>query len=139
LEEHARILVHNLFHSYGIDQSRISGTTSVTPPCDECPLLLGVHRAIPAGLILNELISNSLKHAFPDGRKGSLRIELARVAERIEISVMDDGVGMPADFETRQSRSLGVQIVKILTKQLKGNLQLDSKCGTRFTVSFPDD
>src|SRR6185295_5522972 len=74
LANQANLLMSNLFHAFGVDPSRITGQVAVCPRPDGSPLVLGVDRAIPIGLILNELISNSLKHAFPDGRSGSIHI-----------------------------------------------------------------
>jgi two-component sensor histidine kinase len=100
--------------------------------------VLSVGQAIPAGLILNEIISNALKHAFPGGRAGSLVIEGERSGGNVALSVHDDGVGIPADYEARSAKSLGLQIVKILTRQLRGELSIESGTGTTFRVTFPE-
>jgi two-component sensor histidine kinase len=137
LAKHTQQLLTNLFDSYGVDPARIRGVVAI-PEGDGPPLVLGVNQAIPAGLILNELISNALKHAFPQGRKGELRIEGYRSGGTISISVIDDGVGLPADYEFRSSKSLGLQIVKILTRQLRGEFRMNKGSGTRFEVTFPE-
>ena len=130
LAKHASLLLTNLFHSYGIDPARISGWVSVEPTP------IGVDRAIPAGLILNELISNALKHAFPGGRSGSLWVEGGPDQGRVILTVRDDGIGM--DVVSRRPKSLGLEIVSILTQQLKGALEIDSNHGTTFRISFPN-
>jgi two-component sensor histidine kinase len=137
LAEHAALLLDNLLHSYGIDDGRIAGYI------DMVPLPLGVDRAIPAGLILNELVSNALKHAFPDGRRGSIWIEGARRDGRIGLAVRDDGRGIPETAGVRR-KSLGLEIVNILTRQLKGTLEVESKSGAPvsgavFRLSFPEE
>jgi two-component sensor histidine kinase/CheY-like chemotaxis protein len=132
LARHAALLAGSLFHSYGVDPARISWRVAVES------LPLGVDQAIPAGLILNELISNALKHAFPDGRAGSVVIEGGRRQGRIHLSVEDDGIGAPPSVELVRPNSLGMQIIKILTRQLKGTFE--AACGrpARFKISFPE-
>jgi len=137
LATHAALLVTKLFRSYGVDPDRISGHVNVEP------LPMRVARAVPAGLILTELISNALKHAFPDGRRGSIWIEGRCHAGRIELTVRDDGQGLP-DIEAPRPKSLGLEIVNILTRQLKGILVVESKSGESptgalFRISFPEE
>ncbi len=125
-------LATNLFHCYG-DPARISWKARVEP------IPLGVDRAIPLSLILNELISNALKHAFPGSRSGSMLIEGGRVNGDIFLSVRDDGVGMPDHIALDKPKSLGLEIVKILTRQLKGELEIDRSKGTAFRITFPEN
>jgi PAS domain S-box-containing protein len=101
-------------------------------------LSLPVDRAIPCGLILNELISNALKHAFPDGATGTVRVELRRAADqRIVLAIGDNGVGVADSFEPRTARSLGVQLVSALVKQLSGEMEIIRHAGTTFRITFP--
>ncbi len=142
LEQQANLLMANLFHAFGVDPSRISGQVTVRARPEGGPLVLGVDQAIPIGLILNELISNALKHAFPDGRSGGIRIE-ARIetqnqAGRVDLTVADDGVGVPEDLATRKTKTLGLQIVEILARQLRGTWELKRAAGTSFHLSFPE-
>lgn len=83
--------------------------------------------AIPCGLLVNELISNCLKHGFPDGRAGSIRVDLRATEEGsgFRLSVADTGVGLPADFESKRSRSLGLQLASDLARQLGGRLEIE--------------
>jgi two-component sensor histidine kinase len=135
LAKHARLLLSNLFHAYGVDASRLSSRVLMPP------LVLGVDQAIPAGLILNELVSNALKHAFPHGLFGSIVIEGCvdgNAAEhRVQLAVRDDGVGLPENFRPEQTRSLGLRIVQILARQLKGTFDFERAGGSIFRVSFP--
>ena len=114
------------------------GQVVVCPRPDGAPLVLGADQAIATGLILNELISNALKHAFPDGRSGLIRIDAQNHDGRVELAVIDDGVGLPEDLDTRKSKSLGLQIVEILARQLRGAWELKSESGTIFRLSFPE-
>jgi two-component sensor histidine kinase len=125
-------LAAHLFNVYLTDSNRIRLETDF----EEIPLL-DINSAVPCGLILNELISNSLKHAFPEGRKGLIRIGLKQGPDDVIIlRVADDGIGFPKDFDFRQSEGLGFQIVNLLVGQLDAAIDLDRTNGTAFTVTF---
>ena len=132
LAQHASLLAGGLFHSYGIDAARISWRVALEP------LRLGVDQAIPLGLILNELVSNALKHAFPDGRCGELVIEGGRDGRIIYLTVRDDGIGVPPGVERVRPNSLGMQIIQILTRQLKGTFEVACSEPATFRISFPE-
>jgi two-component sensor histidine kinase/PAS domain-containing protein len=94
-------------------------------------------QAMPCGLLMNELISNSLKHGFPDGRSGEIGVELQRVAgARLQLRVHDNGVGLPEDFEARRAQSLGLQLVADLARQLRGELVIGPARAAAFTLTF---
>ncbi len=98
---------------------------------------LGLDSALPCGLIINELVSNSLKYGFPDGAKGRVCISVTGVNDdegSFSLNVADDGVGMPEDFDFETARSLGLRLVKMLTGQLHGELKLSGEGGTRFEI-----
>lgn len=99
---------------------------------------LPVNRAIPCGLILNELLSNACKHAFPGGREGTINVRFCRAEDgRLSLSCEDDGVGVPEAVDWRHADSLGLRIVQILAKQIDGTLNLDRSQGhTRFELLF---
>lgn len=99
---------------------------------------LSIDYAIPCGLILNELISNSLKYAFPDGKKGEIIIELNKNSEGIYIiSLSDNGIGFPKNIDYRNTKSLGLQLVNTLVGQIDGNIILENNTGTKYTITFP--
>jgi two-component sensor histidine kinase len=101
-------------------------------------LSLAVDKAIPCGLILNELITNALKHAFPNERRGVIRVGLHMVSNReARLSVADDGIGLPASHDMGKSDSLGMQLVSTLVEQLEGRLDIARSDGTTFSVTFP--
>ena len=103
-------------------------------------LYLAVDRAIPCGLILNELITNARKHAFPEGRAGVVRVELRQTASnRFVLLVSDDGVGLPPSLDIRQTESLGLQLVCTLADQLRGELRIERGAGTAFRLEFDGD
>ncbi len=101
-------------------------------------VLLGIDAAVPCGLLLNELISNALKHAFPGERSGMVTVKLERVEDdQLRLVVSDNGIGLPADVEPSKSHSLGLRLVSALAEQLGGRLELSREGGTTFTVLFP--
>ncbi|MFU8767992.1 MAG: sensor histidine kinase, partial [Candidatus Methanoperedens sp.] len=101
-------------------------------------VLLGVNAAIPFGLILSELVTNCIKHAFPNGRKGEIRIYLHETDDgKIELIVRDNGVGIPEGIDFRKTKSLGLYLVTILAEeQLKGKIHLTRNGGTEFNIKF---
>lgn len=101
--------------------------------------------AIPIGLIVNELVTNSIKYAFPEGKpraghnKCEIRISLQKIDDSFHLSVADNGTGLPPDLDWRAVSSLGLRLVSLLgEQQLKGQIQLDLSEGTRFMLMFPD-
>lgn len=105
---------------------------------DIAPVWLDPAQAIPCGLLVNELVSNSLKHAFPPGASGEVRVELQPLHPRPELrlSVRDTGVGLPATFDPSHLRSLGLQLVTDLTRQLEGTLAIEPGPGACITITF---
>jgi two-component sensor histidine kinase len=97
---------------------------------------LDIDLAIPCGLIINELVSNSLKYAFPDGRSGEIRVGLAREGCNYTLSVSDDGIGLPSGLDFRNTPTLGLQLVNTLVSQIEGSIELQSGTGTAFQVTF---
>jgi two-component sensor histidine kinase len=97
---------------------------------------MGIDTAIPCGLIVNELINNILKHAFPDGYIGKIELNLRRSGENVVLEVIDNGIGIPESFELDKSDSLGMQLIDTLVKQLDGIIEVKSLNGTRFIIEF---
>lgn len=125
-------LTHDLFSAFRVSSSEVRLALQIEP------VVLDVDRAVPCGLILNELVTNSLKHAFPGGRSGEIRVELHSQNGEIVLRVSDDGVGLPPGFDCRRSASLGLRIVHILAGQVNGNLTCRSEGrGAGFTLAFP--
>ncbi|RHX93144.1 MASE1 domain-containing protein [Leptospira stimsonii] len=129
-------LLNQLFQVYGKAES-IRLITNLES------LDISVNRAIPIGLILNELVSNSLKYAFPENisvkDSPELKISLSKKSEFLELKIEDNGIGMPLGFDLDDSTSLGLKLVNILVRQLKGKVDFssDSKKGTQFTIYVP--
>ncbi len=128
-------LTNTLFKSYEISNNRIRLKTDIED------ISLGIDIAIPCGLILNELISNSLKYAFPEDRSGEIRISLCSGEDdEIELTVSDNGVGIPEDSDINNSSSLGLKLVRGFAEhQLDGELELNRDRGTEFIIKFQNE
>ncbi|WP_460970011.1 tetratricopeptide repeat-containing sensor histidine kinase [Spirosoma migulaei] len=113
---------------------------SVTKRMALTPIHLDVILAVPLGLILNEVITNSLKYAFPANQQGSLYIELTEVAKRTyRLTIGDDGVGLPPDLNPNRSRTLGMSLIRGLSKQLGGKLQISQLNGVQVSLTFSEE
>jgi PAS domain S-box-containing protein len=140
--EYMQQLIQGLFSFYNAKASNIS----LKVEADD--IVLDITQAIPLGLIVNELVTNALKHAFPAGRNGTVRATLRYLEEDLVpdrtldegsavLTVEDDGVGLPAGFDVQEQESMGTYLVRILTRQLRGALQVDQDGKTLFRVVFP--
>jgi len=132
LGEYVSKLATSLVRMYGTEPERVDlsvGAENVT---------LGIDDTVPCGLVINELLSNSLKYAFRDGRTGKIRIEATPVNnEKIKLVVRDDGVGIPAELDIRNTDTMGMRLViGLVESQLGGDVTLDRSEGTCFTVTF---
>lgn len=100
-------------------------------------IMIGAKQASPVGLIVNELIANSFKYAFPDNREGKIKISLRKIANQIELNYADDGIGIAKDFDWENTKSMGLHLVKILAEgQLGGTIELNRDRGTCFVITF---
>lgn len=136
--DYVSTLTTNLFRSYGGDEKGIDMQIDVEP------LSFNIDAAIPVGLIINELVSNALKYAFPDrGAAGSGQQKRIVVCIRKEndtttgLIVRDNGIGFPASLDFSNTATLGMQLVVTLTKQLQGTIRLERVDGSAFIISFP--
>jgi two-component sensor histidine kinase len=123
-------LIQNLVHSYEV----YSDKTKLTIDVDKVELALD--QAIPCGLILNELITNSLKYAYPNDQGGEISISVKETENKIHMTVKDFGVGLPVGFKISESDSLGLSLVDTLIDQLDGELILKTESGTEFLIIF---
>ncbi|WP_085374997.1 sensor histidine kinase [Magnetospirillum sp. ME-1] len=125
-------LIPTLVASYGLDSNRITLTLEARD------VQLPLSTAIPCGLIVNELVTNVFKHAFPDGRRGGVRVRLANDGENnVELEVIDDGIGLPPDLDAKNTATLGLQLVCLLADQVGGEIRIDRAAPTRFGLHFP--
>ncbi|MEW5816283.1 MAG: MASE1 domain-containing protein [Spirochaetota bacterium] len=133
LREYINELAGLLLDSYGVSSDRIRLNLDLED------VFVIVDTAVPSGLILNELISNALKHAFPGERKGEISIRLHKTGEEIELGVSDNGIGVPPDFNFKANGKIGLQIVFALGEdQLQGGVKFETHNGLACLVSFKD-
>ena len=131
LSDYLRFLIDNLFGFYGANPQEVRMSF------DAGDVKVDINKAIPIGLIINELVSNSFKHAFPEGKKGDLTITLRQDERSLVMTVHDTGPGIPADFDWRNAKSLGLRLVISLVEQISGTIELDRSGGTTFKISIP--
>ena len=129
--EYIRQLVDHLFRSYGISAERIKLRTDLDR------LKMNLDTAVPCGLVINELVSNSLKYAFPDGRAGEVRIEGHELRTGVNrLVVADNGVGLHGDVDWRTARSLGLRLVRTLADQLGASIEVNIHDGMEVRLTF---
>ena len=130
-QEYITSLVGNLCRSYDIYRHAITFKVNVNQ------VSLAIDTAIPCGLIINELVTNSLKYAFPDNRDGEISISLESMhSGQFVLTISDNGVGLPENLDFRNTSSLGLQLVCRLCKQLEGRIELNQNQGTEFKITF---
>jgi len=129
--EYIHTLMDNLLSSYNNTE------TIINPRVNVESISLNLETAIPCGLIINELVTNSLKYAFPNGENGEVGIELHQDEQaKIYLTIRDNGIGIPADFDWQNSSSLGLKLVRILSKQLKAEIEFNGNQGTVVNLKF---
>ncbi len=130
IAEYIKALANGLFATYGVNSDDIV----LVVHTQDIPL--GVDTAISCGLIVNELVSNSLKHAFPDHRKGQVEVTLRSCGTDVVLEVADNGLGFPANLDFRSPNTLGLKLVAIFTEQVDGTMDLKREGETRFSLRF---
>ncbi len=132
-KEYIQDLTSNLFRSYGVNPGNINLKLDIVD------VILDLDTALPCGLIVTELVSNALKHAFPSGRKGEILIKLSSdYNEKYTLTIKDNGIGLPADIDIQKANTLGLQLVTNLVKQLKGTIEVEKRNGTEINIYFTE-
>ncbi|MBD2343764.1 PAS domain S-box protein [Anabaena subtropica] len=130
--EYINNLATSILISYQVEPGKISLETNLSP------INLSVDQAIACGLIINELLSNCLKHAFPRKETGKIKIDLQKVDKNIEMTIKDNGIGLPDNLDWRYTDSLGLSLVyDLATEQLEGTVSIERQPGTTFKIQFP--
>gem|GEM_PF-2526617 len=123
-------LAATVFRTYVVGSDRLALSTGLDT------VSLDVKRAVPLGLIVNELLTNAVKYAFPDERRGEIRVELREVAGRITLTIADNGVGLPPGFDMNAPGSMGLTLVKMLCDQIAGEIALGGTPGNIVSITF---
>jgi two-component sensor histidine kinase len=132
-KEYSEKLCRYIYQSYGDGSDRIQ--IHIT---SDSPVAFDMDTAMPCGLLINEIVSNCYKYAFPDGRKGEITISFRKKSDKQELMIIEDnGIGLPQNFQIDSSDSLGMQLIQALTSQLDGNIKVFNDGGTRFEIEIP--
>ncbi len=134
-KDYVQKLTKDLLRSYAVNQSVVQLELNING------VFINIDTAVPCGLIINELISNSLKYAFPnyeaENKTGIIRIDFTRLNENeLSLVVSDDGIGIPENINEKKNNSLGLQLVETLVAQMEGILEIDGSSGTTFKIKF---
>ncbi|MEN6293724.1 MAG: histidine kinase dimerization/phosphoacceptor domain -containing protein [Methanobacterium sp.] len=129
--EYIRSLTIEIFNSYRASQG-------IELNMDISNIDLDINTAVPLALIVNEIVTNSLKYAFPDKKTGNVSVRFAKNADEMQLIVEDNGIGFPGDLDFRNTNSLGMQLVTSLTDQIKGSIKLERDEGTKFIIDFKE-
>ena len=133
-EDYLKEMLKNMLMSYGLNPHKVALITEVEN------VSLRIDTAIPCGLIINELVSNSLKYAFPEDREGEIKVAIhLNNSGKVEVTVSDNGLGIPENLDFRNTDSLGLNLVNTLTSQLEGKIELNRETGTEFRITFRRD
>lgn len=124
-------VVNHLFESFNVNPAQISWKVNAKE------VDVNIEQAVPCSLILNEMITNSLKYAFPEGRKGEITISFVLEDNRYTLDYRDNGVGVPEGAHLERTGSLGMQLIHGLTRQLDGTVTIDTSSGVHYTIIFP--
>lgn len=129
LPEYVRSLVTDIFQATGASQKNIHFELDIPH------LSIAIDKAIPCALIINELVTNSIKHAFPN-RTGVIIVKIQNTNGQYMVNIEDNGIGLPPGFSIESSQSLGLQLVTILVDQLNGQIRIQRENGTRYSIFF---
>lgn len=130
--DYIRVLTIELFHTYTIDPSQITLNLNIEN------IMVDIDIAVPLGLIVNELVTNSMRHAFPGNKCGKINIEFYHSDNKFTLIVSDNGIGFPEDLNFENTDSLGLQLVNSLTNQIHGTIKLEDGRGTEFKIIFKE-
>jgi two-component system, sensor histidine kinase PdtaS len=131
-KDYIRSLISNLFYSYNVDKTYIKSVTDIAD------ISLNMETAVPCGLIISELVSNTLKYAFTKEMDGEVFVSLTADAYEYELIVKDNGIGLPEDLDFDNLESLGLLLVKNLTEQIDGKITINRYNGTEFKITFKE-
>ncbi|MBI5679716.1 MAG: PAS domain-containing protein [Methanobacterium sp.] len=132
IKDYIQSLVSDLSYFYGAIENNINAITEIDD------IKLNLETAIPFGLIINELVSNSLKYAFTNKKQGEIKVSFKTHGQKYELIISDDGIGIPKDIDFKNTDSLGLQLVNNLIDQLDGEIEIEKTHGTKFKIKFKE-
>ena len=124
-------ITNDLLMSYGLNSEKIK--INIKSENFSIPVDIGSH----CGLIINEIVSNSIKHAFPKNGNGKINIKIEHENENLMLYISDNGIGLPKNFDINKTKTLGIQLLKSFVDQLNGNLEISSNNGTYYKIIIP--
>ena len=130
-KQYVEKLVYEILYSFGTE------TENIKVQLDIEDININIDTTMPLGLIINELITNIVKYAFPQ-LEGTITIKLKSLPQQMELTVTDDGIGLPEDIDIENPETLGLQLVNILLGQIEGQIKLDRNHGTEFKITFKE-
>ncbi len=131
LKDYLSRITNSVFQTYSINPGKVKLNSEI----EDFPISL--NQAYPLGLIINELLSNSLKYGFPEDKSGEVTVSTKKTDKAYELTVMDDGIGMPENLDWKNSSTLGLKLIQTLVEnQLDGSIDMESKNGTKFIIKF---
>ena len=129
--EYINSLISNIENSYSFKMDKVRINKHIEDIC------FNIDIAIPLGLVINEIITNSYKHAFPNGLEGEINLEIINKSDgEYVVTINDNGIGLPPGFDINNSKSLGLQLVNVLVDQINGHLIINNEKGLSFTIIF---
>jgi PAS domain S-box-containing protein len=129
-ENYINHLIRNLFHTYNVSMEKIKFNILAND------VFLNIDTAIPCGLMINELVTNSIKHAFPEGTSGEITIEMEQDQDQYHLKISDNGIGLPQNLDINKSPTLGLLLVNSLVGQLEGSMEVNRDHGTTYHIIF---
>ena len=127
-ENYIKHLIRNLFHTYNVNMEKIKFNIMAQG------VFLNIDTAIPCGLIINELVTNSIKHAFPEGTSGDIKVNMDQDDDKYHLEISDNGIGLPPEFDIKKSSTLGILLVNSLVGQLDGSIEVIRNQGTTYQI-----
>lgn len=127
-ENYIKHLIRNLFHTYNVNMEKIKFNIMAQG------VFLNIDTAIPCGLIINELVTNSIKHAFPEGTSGDIKVIMDQDDDKYHLEISDNGIGLPPEFDIKKSSTLGILLVNSLVGQLDGSIEVIRNQGTTYQI-----
>lgn len=132
IHKYVQKLLSSIFTSYGVDIERINFKIEIKD------IFMGIDTSLPFGMLLYEIVSNSIKYAFPNNRSGEICVEVNETEVGFELTVKDNGVGLPEDLNIEDPETLGLIVVKALVEQLEGDIHIDGNGGTKYKIIFSE-